>query len=131
KINNIPYQRLYLRDTWSGIRAEAGLFKNLDRTNEKYYKAMLSKKWGATNSLSYFIYILALADRDFVINETSLTELDTLYLTMLHYDFWQDASSFMSLRESVKTIGRNKDYLAEIKEYLHLRIDLIDFEEST
>ena len=130
KINNIPYQRLYLRDTWSGIRAEAGLLKNLDRTNEKYYKTMLSKKWAATNSLSYFRYILELADRDFVIDVSGLSELDRLYLTMLHYDFWQDATSNMSLKESIETIGLNKDYVAEIKEYLQLRIDLIDFEES-
>lgn len=130
KINNIPYQRLYLRDTWSGIRAEAGLLKNLDRTNEKYYKTMLSKKWIATNSLSYFRYILDLADRDFVINVNGLSELDRLYLTMLHYDFWQDATSNMSLKESIENIGLNKDYVAEIKEYLRLRIDLIDFEES-
>ncbi|TDQ79766.1 DUF3427 domain-containing protein [Sphingobacterium yanglingense] len=130
KINNIPYQRIYLRDTWSGIRAEAGLLKDLDRTNEKYYKTMLSKKWVATNSLSYFRYILELADRGFIVEENDLSKLDTLYLTMLHYDFWQDATSNISLKESIETIGLNKDYVAEIKEYLQLRIDAIDFEES-
>lgn len=53
-----------------------------------------------------------------------------LYLTMLHYDFWQEAVPSLTLKESIETIGRNKDYVAEIKEYLTLRIDLIDFEES-
>lgn len=130
-INNIPYQRLYLRDTWSGIRAEAGMLKNLDRRNEKYYKAMLSKKWAATNSLSYFRYVLELANQNFKVDTAELSELDRLYLTMLHYDFWQDANSSMSLHESIEMIGQNMDYVAEIKEYLHMRIELIDFEEIT
>src|SRR5690606_11992516 len=130
KINNIPFQRLYLRDTWSSIRAEAGLLRQLDRTNEKYYKVMLAKKLVATNSLSYFKYILALAERSFVVDDSSLSKLDKLYLTMLHYDFWQEAVPNLTLKESIETIGRNKDYVAEIIEYLHLRIDLIDFEEK-
>lgn len=131
KINNIAYQRLYLRGTWAGLCAEAGLIENLDVANEKQYRAMLSKKWAATNSLSYFRYVMDLADRDFKVDEANLSELDRLYLTMLHYDFWQDATTDMSLSESIATIGSNNDYLAEIKEYLQMRISLIDFEEST
>lgn len=112
------------------MRAEAGLIENLNRSNEKQYRAMLSKKWAATNSLPYFRYVLALSNRYFKVDEANLTELDRLYLTMLHYDFWQEATTNMSLSDSIATIGSNKDYLAEIKEYLHLRISLIDFEES-
>lgn len=92
------------------MRAEAGLIENLNRSNEKQYRAMLSKKWAATNSLSYFRYVLALSNRDFKVDEANLTELDRLYLTMLHYDFWQEATTNMSLSESIATIGSNKDY---------------------
>lgn len=130
RINNIPYQRLYLRGTWSALCADAGLLNDFDRSNEKHYMVMLRKKWAATNSLSYFKFILSLAENGFKIEEQIISELDKLHLTMLHYDFWQEASPSRSLQESIETIGRNKHYLAEIVEYLRLRISLIDFEES-
>lgn len=128
-INNISFERLYLRHTWTSLREEAGIIKNVDRTNEKNYRAMLSKKWAATNSLSYFRFLLDLAEKDFVLDELSVSKIDTLYLTMLHYDFWQDASNEISLFESIAVIGSNKNYVDEIKVYLKMRINLIDFEE--
>src|SRR5690606_38015431 len=48
RINNIPYQRLYLRGTWSALCADAGLLNDFDRSNEKHYMVMLRKKWAAT-----------------------------------------------------------------------------------
>lgn len=130
KINHIPFQRLYLRNTWTDLCAEAGILKQVDRTNEKFYHGMLRKKWAATNSWSYFKYLLELAENNFLVNEDVLSETDKKYLLMLHYDFWQEATSSMSLQESIETIGRNQDYVDEIKDYLRLRMDLIDFEES-
>ncbi len=129
QINNISYQQIYLRSTWSDLTAKAGLLKNFDSNNEKHYSSMLCKKWAATNSLAYFRFVLDLISRDFIINETVISENDRLLLTMLHYDFWQDAKPTLSLRESIAEIGQNKMFVEEMREYLNMRIDLIDFEE--
>ena len=48
---------------------------------------------------------------------------------MLHYDVWQTASSFKSLEESIRAIGKNKILNEEIIEVLEILIDKIDFIE--
>src|SRR5690606_22106765 len=67
--------------------------------------------------------------KNFEIDETQLSELDRLRLTMLHFDFWEADKAPTNLLDSLKVIGQNKDYVEEMKAYLELRISLIDFEE--
>ncbi|GAB3012591.1 DUF3427 domain-containing protein [Niabella terrae] len=130
EITNIPFQRLYLRGTWTSLLHAAGKLESYDTTYEENYHRMLSKKWAATNSWSYFKFLLGLADKHFEILDKVLTDLDRRYLTMLHYDFWGKALPDMDLSTSIRTIGSNKDYVREIRQYLSYRISLIDFEES-
>lgn len=130
KINQIPFERLYLRGTWSYFCHQAGVLENYDAENEKRYRSMLTNKWTATNSLSYFEFILQLAENDFDVDRIDSNEKNQLFLTMLHYDFWQQASD-KSLKQTIGDIGKNKTYVEEIKSYLRMRIDLIDFEENS
>src|SRR5690606_25530239 len=130
EITQIPFERLYLRGTWSDLCHQARVLDNYNVKNEKQYKSMLTNKWAATNSLSYFEFILQLAEYDFDIEKVERTPKNQLFLTMLHYDFWQQCSA-KSLKETIGEIGKNQTYVAEIKDYLRLRIDLIDFEESS
>lgn len=128
-INNLSFERLYLRRTWTELLSDAGVLKNVSSALEGNYSGMLKKKWAATNSISYFKYILSLANQNFIIDEQNLSELERGYLTMLHYDFWQKAMGSMTLTESIAALGSNPHYVEEIKAYLTLRISLIDFEE--
>src|SRR5690606_2990930 len=97
---------------------------------EKRYESMLTKKWAATNSLTYFEFILQLAEDNSDVEKVESTSQNQLFLTMLHYDFWQQDSD-KSLKETIGEIGKNQTYVDEIKAYLRMRIDLIDFEENS
>lgn len=48
---------------------------------------------------------------------------------MLHYDVWQNAGGFISLEESIRTIGKNRILTEEIIEVLEILIDKVDFLE--
>ncbi len=48
---------------------------------------------------------------------------------MLHYDVWQEAGGFDSIKESIIAIGKNKVLTSEIIEVLEILIDRIDFME--
>lgn len=128
-LNHLPFQRLYLRFSWTVLQKQAGIKKEYDSRNEINYLRMLGKKWAATHSLSYFQFLLDLIQNDFVFDERGLNENDRLRLLMLHYDFWETDKAPTNLTDSIRIIGQNKDYVAEMKEYLELRISLIDFEE--
>ncbi|WP_417363100.1 DUF3427 domain-containing protein [Galbibacter sp.] len=129
KITQIPFERLYLRGTWSHLCYQARVLEHYDEKNEKRYKSMLTNKWAATNSLSYFEFILLLAEHNFDVDIVGNNQKNQLFLTMLHYDFWQQASD-RPLKETIGEIGKNKTYVEEIKAYLRMRIDLVDFQES-
>ncbi|MHA6697702.1 DEAD/DEAH box helicase [Chryseobacterium sp. A321] len=128
-LNHLPFQRLYLRFSWTALQAAAGIKKEYDPSFENNYVRLLGKKWAATNSISYFRFLLDLVQKNFEIDETQLSELDRLRLTMLHFDFWEADKAPTNLLDSLKVIGQNKDYVEEMKAYLELRISLIDFEE--
>src|SRR5690606_14414883 len=70
-----------------------------------------------------------LIDVDFDLTQLAPTEENRLMALMLHYDFYQTASDEMTLEESIKIIGLNKDLVAEMKEFLEVKIDKIGFEE--
>lgn len=48
---------------------------------------------------------------------------------MLHYDVWQVAGGFKSLKASIHEIGKNKVLVEEIIEVLEILIDKVDFKE--
>lgn len=130
KITQIPFERLYLRGTWSYLCDQARVIENYIDKNEKRYTSMLANKWAATNSLSYFEFILQLAEDNFDVDKVEATPKNQLFLTMLHYDFWQQSSN-KPLKETIGEIGGNHTYVEEIKAYLRMRIDRIDFEEGS
>lgn len=128
KFYNLELKHIYKHHLFSTLCAEA-FGTGLDNTNLDRYKAMLTKKWMVTESLSYFRFILSLIDVDFGLNQLAPTEENRLMALMLHYDFYQTATDEMTLEESIKTIGLNKDLVTEMKEFLEVKIDKIGFEE--
>ena len=129
EFNNISIQSIYKRGSWKRLCQIAGLIDYYSEINEKEIVAAITKKWLATNSTSYFQFILKLARQDFKLSFNEFVEEEKTMLLMLHYDVWQNAGGFSSLEDSIKTIGKNKILVDEIIEVLDLLIDKIDFKE--
>ena len=129
KFYNIPLQAIYKRGSWKRLCHIAGNLDDFDSENEKEIVSTISKKWLSTNSLSYFTFILKIAQQDFNIDISEFNEIEKTMLLMLHYDVWQSEGGFNSLESSIKKIGANKVLVEEIKEVLELLIEKIDFKE--
>lgn len=129
KVFNLKLAHIYKNHTFSSLKAEA--FKEkLDDTNFDRYKSMMSNKWMATESLSYFRFILQIIDEDFDISHIDQSDQTRIFCLMLYYDFYQKASQEKSLRSAIKEIGANKTMVDEMVEFLKLKIDRISFEET-
>ena len=126
----IPLQLIYKRGNWKRLCVLAEQIENYSTTNEYEIHRAISKKWLSSNSNSYFRFILGLARNNFKINYTRLTETEKSMCLMLHYDIWQDVGSFISIEESIKSIGNNKVLTEEIIEFLEIKINRIDFLEG-
>lgn len=128
----IPYQQLYgPKQSWTTLMLETGKIPNYDSPHREKYLSLFHHKWRATNSLSYFKFILDLAHQSFQLKSPPKDETQRLFLTMLHYDFWgQPLQQGQTLEASIAEIGKDLPFLDEIKAYLHYRISLVDFEES-
>ena len=127
--NNIPLQAIYKRGGWKRLCQLAGKIDVYDETNEKYIVKAISNKWLSCESQSYFEFILSLARRQFKVSFDQLSNVERQMLLMLHYDVWQDAGGFGSLKESIETIGKNKVLVDEIIEVLEILIEEIEFKE--
>jgi len=128
-IYQLNIKKVYRRITWSALCYEANKLNCYDDRYEQNYRSMLCNKWAATNSLSYFKFLLYVAEQNFDTTKIPHTEENELMLCMLHYDFWKEVAPDASLASSIAVIGQNETYVQEIKEYLSYRIDQIDFEE--
>jgi superfamily II DNA or RNA helicase len=125
ELYNLSLETIYKRGSWKRLCQLAGVLKDFDSANEKEMVRAISKKWLSSHSLSYFNFIAELAKNQFEISDQISEEM----LTMLHYDFWQDAGGFESLAESIKSIGSNPILVEEMIEVLELLIDRIDYLE--
>lgn len=126
---NIPLQLIYKRGGWSRLCQLAGVIDDFSGINEKEVIGAINRKWLSTSSISYFEFILKLAEINFEININDYNESEYLMLVMLHYDIWQHAGGFISLEESIRSIGENHTMVLEVKEFLEYRIDEIGFKE--
>lgn len=126
---NIPIQTIYKKDSWKRLCQIAGKIDDFETKNEKQILSAISKKWLATNSISYFSFILKIAKQKFIINTNDFSENENSMLLMLHYDVWQNVGSFSSIEESIKEIGSNEILVNEIIEVLEILISKIDFKE--
>jgi superfamily II DNA or RNA helicase len=132
KFYNIPIAAMYQNSQnagWKRLCNLAGRLDNFENTNEQNIFSSIKNKWLSTNSLSYFSFILSIAKKGFRVNPTEFNELEQSMLLMLHYDVWQKAEGFDSLKESIQEIGKNKILVEEIIEVLEILIDKIDFKE--
>lgn len=125
---NLRLQQVYKNYSFSELIEEA-LQKSFDKTNHANYKSMLSNKLIATESLSYFKFILELIHHNFELEKLLQSGNTKLLATMLFYDFYQSASKEMTLEEGIRKIGANKDMVKELREFISLKIDLINYEE--
>lgn len=126
---NIPLQAIYKRGSWKRLCQLAGKINDFDYENEKAIVSAISNKWLSTNSLSYFTFILKLAEQNFTINISEYNLNEKTMLLMLHYDVWQKEAGFDSLEKSIIKIGANTVLVEEVKEVLELLIENINFKE--
>lgn len=128
-INQIQLQSIYKRNSWYRLCQLAEKKIDYSKGGEKEVISMILRKWLATSSLSYFIFILNLAKNNFQVEISSLNEEENLMLLMLHYDYYNKEGDSHSLQVSVEAIGKNRTLVAEIIEVLEILIDRIDFKE--
>ncbi|PKG53292.1 DUF3427 domain-containing protein [Olleya sp. 1-3] len=126
---NISLESIYKRGSWKRLCQLAGKIDDFTSENEKPIVSTISKKWFSTNSLSYFIFILKIANQNFKVVQSELNTNEKAMLLMLHYDVWQKEGGFKSIEKSINQIGLNTVLVEEIKEVLELLIEKIDFKE--
>jgi superfamily II DNA or RNA helicase len=125
---NLKLQDVYKHHTFTGLLAEAfGTTEEI--TNIKNYQTMLSRKWMATESYSYFKFILDFIENDFDLNHANELHQKELFGLMFYYDFYSGESKHPALAVALKVIGQNKDLVEEMKQFLHVKMNQIYFEE--
>ena len=127
---HIPLQLIYKKATWKRLCKLAGRGDSIEKINEKEIQRAINKKWLSCNSYSYFNFIKKLAAKNFEINWNTASRNDKQMCLMLHYDVWQDAGGFKSLKESIYAIGRNKPLNQEIVDLMQILTDRIDYIET-
>ncbi len=127
-IYNLKLADIYKNNTFSELKAEA-LNITIDNNNVERYKSMLGKKWIVTESLSYFQFIIKFQQVDFDVNRINLSTQEKTYALMFYYDFYQKAGIDESLDDALIKIGHNKDMVAEMLEFIEVKIDQLSFEE--
>ncbi len=129
KINHIELDIVYKKNSFSKLCHEANVIKDFQDKNEKEFVRAVYKKWLLSGSLNYFKFILRLIENGFdIANIKSNTE--KLMLTMLYYDFWQDANKFNSFELSLQEISKNIVLVKEMKEILEILIEKINYIEK-
>jgi superfamily II DNA or RNA helicase len=131
KFYNIPIQYVYKNKTygWKRLCQKAAVIGDFESTNEKEIFSAIYKKWLSTSSISYFRFILRLANKNFNVNISEFSQEEQAMLLMLHYDVWQKSAGFQSLEESIRAIGKNKVLVEEIIEVLEILMDRVNFKE--
>lgn len=127
---HIEIETIYKKGIWTKLCQEAGVIETLEIKNEKQILSAIRNKWLATNSLSYFTFILRIINDHDNFSLNKFSENEKTMLLMLHYDVWQEAEGFNSLEDSIKQILINKALIKEIKEILEILIDRINFRET-
>jgi len=126
---NLELSHIYKNHTFTSLLSEA-FATNHDSNNEVKYKTLLSKKLMATNALHYFQFIQQLIDKDFKLNNVNGDlELNKQLGLMFYYDYYSEPNQGNTFEDAISEIGKNKSFVNELREYLELRIDQIDFEE--
>ncbi|WP_203295320.1 DUF3427 domain-containing protein [Luteirhabdus pelagi] len=128
-IYSIKLQNIYKRNSWNRLCQLAGEEVDYSSEGEKAMVSMILRKWLASNSLSYFKFILNLARNNFQVKTRTFSEEERLMLLMLHYDYYGEAGGSENLETSITSIGRNRTVVQEIVEVLEILIDRIDFKE--
>jgi superfamily II DNA or RNA helicase len=126
----IPVQLIYKKDNWNRLCVDAGVRSDFSSITESEITRAISKKWLQSNSLSYFSFILSLANRNFNIEFDQFNEIEKSMCLMLHYDVWQDVGGFESINESIRAIGQNAVMVSELVDVLSILIDKVDFIEK-
>lgn len=128
KTYNLRLATVYKNHTFSSLKEEA-FQQSIDQHQFEKYKSMLSKKWMVTESLSYFKFVLALLKCDFDLSKMPSHANNNIFALMLYYDFYQKVNEFSTLEIAIKEIGVNCDMVAEMCEFLEVKINEITFEE--
>lgn len=127
-IYNLKYHDVYKNNAFTLLKSEAfGL--PCDTHNADFYQRMFSKKWNITESYTYFRFILDLIDNDFEVEKLDETEENALLTLMVYYDFYQSPNQEGTVAQAILKIGKNRDFVQEMKELLEYKIDQINFEE--
>lgn len=127
---HLPLQLIYKKGSWKRLCAIAEQIDDYPTLSETEIHRAISKKWLSSSSNSYFQFILSLAYEGFNVKMDILTEEEKAMCLMLHYDIWQQPGGFISLEESIRSIGKNKILAQEIIEVLEILINRIDFIEK-
>jgi len=117
---------------WTRLCIEAGVKKlDVDRNLENALFRAISNRLLQCTSRSYLKFILELARGGF--QWRTLDEKEQQMAMMLHYDFWQKPGpefNFTSLEDSLTALGKDKELLAELIEFLEIALDSNDTVEK-
>lgn len=118
----VPLDKLYKDRTWSQLLCEIEHNDALSGLNGELRRAVF-RKWLATDSYSYFSFILKLANASFKVSVYDMNEGDRNMLLMLYYDLFETAGRFSSLQEMCDNLASDAVFCEELRNLIPLLLD--------
>lgn len=131
EFHHLDIRQVYKKGGWKRLCADAKVIPDFNEPQEKELTACLQRKLIHANSLTYLKFIKKLISEN--INFDLLEKEEEVMLLMFHYDIWKETGTnlgFSNVRESIRSILKNKIMLQEMQEFIEHQIEKIEFVEK-
>ena len=132
EIKKIPLSKIYNKsNTFSSLCIEAGVWDCKKSKFNLELSRAVSKKWLSTDSFNYFSFLGELAEQEFSLYESDLSEKGKRMALMLYYDLFQDAGRFDSLQNMFDALSKDDLFISEFKELIDIlksRTEMLELE---
>ena len=131
EFHHLDIRQVYKKGGWKRLCADAKVIPDFNEPQEKELTACLQRKLIHANSLTYLKFIKKLISEN--INLDLLKKEEEVMLLMFHYDIWKETGTnlgFSNVRESIRSILKNKIMLQEMQEFIEHQIEKIEFVEK-
>ncbi len=117
QLTGIQLEKIYKITNWYGFLYQA----NVHHTQSPYSKDLqraVYRKWLATDSFSYFSFIIKVVKRRFRIQTSSLSVIENKMALMLYYDMFDAAGRFDSVQQMFDAFSTDNLLMDEMMEVI-------------
>ncbi len=134
--NFISFHHLTIQDIykgkkcWTRLCIQAGVIEDFISESESIIQKVISQRWLACKSFSYFQFIREVLNCEFKIDYEQSNKLRQTMLLMLYYDFYQEAKDAKFMTKRFSSINSCTPLINELKEVIEILLDQVDFVEQ-